>query len=425
MLRHLFFLDMDKDAILADEQIIHRVTKLLNKIFSQAISKGASDIHIEPHKSFVMVRFRVDGQMVEIGKIENSLFKFFSSRMKIMSGLDISEKRIPQDGRMSLDIGNNKYAFRVATLPSLHGENIVIRILNESAATKAITDIGIPEDLLSEFKRAYTSPNGIIFVAGPTGSGKTTTLYAVLNELNDGKKNIISIENPIEYEMDGITQSQVSKGTGMTFDAGLRAMLRLDPDVLMVGEIRDAETAKIATEAAMTGHLVLSTIHTNDSTSAPSRLIDMGVQPFLLSSSIRGVLSQRLVKKLCPRCKQQYIPNNELIETITKYKPTHLTDNPNKTVKNLWEALENRSEIIFCKPHGCEECNNLGFKGRLPVYELLTIDDDLAQMIIQKESANEIRKVAYKKGMRTLFEHGLYQAFEGETSLEEIFRVIA
>jgi type II secretory ATPase GspE/PulE/Tfp pilus assembly ATPase PilB-like protein len=283
--------------------------------------------------------------------------------------------------------------------------------------------LGFPEDILANFQKAYNVSNGIVLITGPTGSGKTTTLYAILNELNNGEKNIISIENPIEYELAGITQSQVNVQAGMTFDAGLKAMMRLDPDILMVGEIRDAETAKVATESAMTGHLVLSTTHTNDSTSAPSRLIEMGTEPFLIASTMRAILAQRLVRRLCDECKHEYTPDIDVLERILSYRPESLSTSPVERINKLWAAIAN-GEVTFYKASGCEHCKNLGYSGRVPVYELFLPDEATAQLIVQKKNPSEIRRSAYANGMRTLLEDALEITLQGYTSIDEVFRVV-
>jgi len=400
-----------------------KVVKTIDHILRKAVTFKASDIHIEPCKEYVMIRFRIDGQMVEIGKIESSFLPNIIARIKVTSGMDISERRVPQDGRMSMEINDILYNFRVATLPSMHGENIVLRILDQSAINRTIGDLGFPKDILESFSKSFHRSNGIVFVTGPTGSGKTTTLYAILNELNDGLKNIISIENPIEYELNGITQSQVDYATGLTFEKGIKAMLRLDPDILMVGEIRDKETAKVATESAMTGHLVLSTLHTNESTSAPERLTEMGIEPFLIANSMRSVLSQRLVRKLCPFCTETYKAPKELRERILSYKPKFLMESNNISSDYVWETIQSQ-ELEFYRSHGCDSCNDLGYKGRFPVYELMVVDEEIAAEIVRRESSQELRQLAYKKGMRTLLEDGLKLALGGQTSVEEIFRVI-
>lgn len=410
--------------VIHDTEAIQKVIKTLNVVLEKAIRYKASDIHIEPGSNEISIRYRVDGRMVNVGKIDKSFYGFFISRIKVMAGMDISEKRIPQDGRMSLEIDENPFTFRVATLPSLHGENIVIRILDQSAIYKEVKDLGFPEDTMKRFTESYTRSNGIILVTGPTGSGKTTTLYAVLNELNDGERNIISIENPVEYELKGITQSQINTQTGMTFALGLRAMLRLDPDVLMVGEIRDAETAKVAIEAAMTGHLVLSTLHTNDASSAAIRMIEMGIEPFLVSNSMRAVLAQRLVRKLCEYCKEDYTVDPDIIDRIISYRPEHLKISTDPVVNKIWDIFDGKKAVQLCRPKGCVECNFLGFKGRKSVYELFSVDDDIEKLIVQKASSHEIRKAAYERGMRTLFEDGLRLVIQQETSIEEIFRAL-
>jgi len=407
--------ELDRDAI----TILKKTTVEYDNL--EIVEMNA--LKYEPEKNHITIRLRVDGQLVNIGNIDKPFMKFLVSRIKVMAKMDISENRIPQDGRMNMDLNGSAYAFRVATLPSMHGENIVIRILNQGSISKRIGQLGFPEDILSDFQKAYNVSNGIVLITGPTGSGKTTTLYAILNELNNGEKNIISIENPIEYELPGITQSQVNAQAGMTFDAGLRAMMRLDPDVLMVGEIRDAETAKVATESAMTGHLVLSTTHTNDSTSAPSRMIEMGTEPFLIASTMRAILAQRLVRKLCDECKYAYTPEVEILERILSYRPESLSVSNVDSINQLWSSIQN-ADVQFYKSSGCEHCKNLGYAGRVPVYELFLPNEETSQLIVQKKNATEVRKASYKHGMRTLLEDALELTIQGYTSIEEVFRVV-
>jgi len=411
-------------SIMENDKLASKAMDAFNLIIEKAIKYHASDIHFEPEQKIILIRFRVDGKMIEVGELPNELVGYLISRIKVISGMNISEKRIPQDGRMSMVVGDKPYTFRVASLPTMYGENIVMRILDQSSITRKVADLGFPQDILENFRQAYTRSNGIIFVTGPTGSGKTTTLYAVLNELNDGESNIISIEDPIEYELPGITQSQVNTAAGMTFHKGLRSMLRLDPDILMVGEIRDTETAKTAVEAAMTGHVVLSTLHTNDSTSAPTRLIEMGIEPFLISSTIRGILAQRLVRKLCPHCKEAYTLSSDVAKRILSYRPDNLTHSNDENIKQLWDLFKKNQQVRLYRNVGCDKCNNLGFKGRVPVYELMLMHEDIAQLIIKKSSSDAIRTAAYQNGMRTLLEDGLRLAIQGSTSIEEVFRVV-
>ena len=367
------------------------IIRMLNALLTQAAKDGASDIHIEPYERSSAVRFRVDGTLREVVQPNKALHAALISRLKIMAELDIAEKRLPQDGRISLRIGGRAIDVRVSTLPSAHGERAVLRLLDKSESKFTLEGLGMDGEVLAAFDRLVQQPHGIVLVTGPTGSGKTTTLYASLGRLDTSTTNILTVEDPVEYELPGIGQTQVNARIDLTFAKALRAFLRQDPDVIMVGELRDSETAQIAIQASLTGHLVLATVHTNDAPSTVARLIDMGVEPFLLSSSLLGVLAQRLVRKLCPHCKRR-------------------ADDPD-TGQPRWH------------PVGCPECSHTGYKGRTGVYELMVVNDALQALIHRGASEAEISAAAIDQGLRTMREDGERLVREGITSLEEVLRV--
>lgn len=381
------------------------VIKLANLIISRGVSDGASDIHIEPGKEAVRVRIRVDGILHDAMVVPKKVQASLVSRFKIMAEMDIATKRSPQDGRIGATIDGRQYDFRVSTLPSVYGEKIVLRILDKSAISIGLHKLGLLPETLEKFENVISRTYGIILVTGPTGSGKSTTLYSVLQKLNSGEKNILTIEDPVEYEVAGITQVQINPRAGLTFAAGLRTMLRQDPDIAMVGEIRDAETATIATEAALTGHLVLSTLHTNDAPGALTRLVDMGIEPFLIASSVVGVLAQRLVRVVCPKCKEQYQP-------------------PRDAVRRLGIELEGDAKVTFYRGRGCDHCRGNGYKGRIGVYELMIVNDRIRDLVLQKSSAHLIREAAIESGMKTLRDDAIAKILLGQTTLEECLRVI-
>jgi len=376
------------------------VIRLINGILQEAIRSRASDIHIEPYEQRLSVRFRIDGSLREMLSLPARLASVLVSRVKVMAQLDIAKKRIPQDGRFSLNLGERAIDVRVSTLPSRHGERLVMRILEQDSSRLGLPELGMETDVLKAFESALERPNGIILVTGPTGSGKTTTLYAGLSQLNDGSRNILTVEDPVEYALDGIGQTQVNSQVGMTFAAGLRAILRQDPDVVMVGEIRDPETAEIAVQASLTGHLVLSTVHTNSAVAAIARLRDMSVEPFLLSSTITALVAQRLVRRLCSNCK-------------TPYKPT--------TTEQAELGIR-KAGVTFYKPKGCAACQDIGYTGRLGIYEIVTLDDKLRAMIHNGHSESDMAKYAFAK-RRTLLGSGADKVLAGETSAEEVLRV--
>lgn len=376
------------------------IIKLVNIVINQAIKDRASDIHIEPSEDMIRVRNRIDGVLHEYHSLPKKIQSAFISRIKILSQLDISEKRKPQDGIIRLIVEGKDFDLRVSTFPTIHGENIVMRILDKSKVVLTLQDIGFLPEELESFEKCIQRPNGIIFVTGPTGSGKTSTLYTALNAVSTIEKNIITIEDPVEYELPLIRQTQINVKAGMTFSAGLRSILRQDPDIIMVGEIRDKETADIAIQAALTGHLVFSTLHTNDAPSALTRLADMGIEPFLVSSSTIAIVAQRLVRLICQHCKTSYTPS----ETILK-------------------SLNLDSQTKFHKGCGCQRCKNTGYGGRLAISELLVINEEIRQLILQNKSSDEIKSVAVKNGMKTMKDNGILQVINGLTTYDEVLRV--
>ena len=380
------------------------VVRLVNAMIARAIAERASDIHIEPEAGRVRVRLRVDGILHEVMTIPKDLQSPVISRIKVMAGMDVAERRAPQDGRITLIARPQEYDFRISTYPAIHGENVVIRVLEKSGAQITLDRLGLQPDVAEQFARMVQSPYGMILTCGPTGAGKTTTLYAALNMINNVQRNIITIEDPVEYQLPGVVQANVNRKAGLTFATGLRTIVRQDPDVILVGEIRDAETAEIAVEAALTGHLVLSTLHANDSAGAAARLIDMQVEPFLVASSIVGLLSQRLVRTVCPRCAAPFVVGDELLEQL-----------------NL--EISSRDLAGAMKGAGCEQCARTGYKGRTGIYELLRMDDDIRAAIIARHSAAAIRQVAVAKGMRTLRQDALDKVKAGITTIEEVLRV--
>lgn len=378
------------------------IIRLLNALFTQAIKQKASDIHIETYEDRVLVRNRIDGVLQEVLEIQRAIAPLVISRVKVMAKLDIAEKRIPQDGRISLRIGGHNIDVRVSTLPSNHGERVVLRILDKQAAQLDLNLLGMPQSTLQAMRKMIGEPHGIILVTGPTGSGKTTSLYAMLTELNQVTRNILTIEDPIEYDLEGIGQTQVNTKVQMTFAKGLRAILRQDPDVVMIGEIRDLETAEIAVQASLTGHLVLSTLHTNSALGALTRLRDMGVESFLMSSSIVGLIAQRLVRKLCPHCKTPHQLRQDEKELMGLA--------PDADVSQVFE------------PHGCELCNHLGYRGRTGIYELITIDETLRGMIHRNENMQTLE--AYLRPTTpSIRDDGFKRVLIGDTALAEILRV--
>lgn len=379
------------------------IVKLLNGIFLNAINLKASDIHIEPFEKSLRIRFRIDGVLRNMLSPPANIGNMLTSRVKVMARLDIAEKRLPQDGRISLKLGDREIDLRVSTIPSNFGERIVLRILEKNNEIINVKRLGMPEDVLAAFTRIINKPHGVFLVTGPTGSGKSTTLYAAINQINDIHKNIMTIEDPVEYNLPGINQTQVNTKSGMTFARGLRSILRQDPDIVMLGEVRDMETAEITIQASLTGHLVFSTLHTNTAIGAINRLKDMEIEPFLLASSLIGVLSQRLVRKLCSNCKE-----------AVKLKDIALDSDTLAELKDIEEIYLNK---------GCSKCGMSGYQGRIAIFEMIEIDEVLKQMIISGETEIAMRKYITSIGIKSIQQNGLSLVKQGLTSLEEIVRV--
>lgn len=378
------------------------IVRLINALLTQAVRDGASDIHIEPFETRSVVRFRLDGILRDIVEPQKVLHGVIVSRIKIMARLDIAEKRLPQDGRITLRLAGRPVDVRVSTLPTGHGERVVMRLLDKQAGRLNLSALGMPEATLAPLKNLIAQPHGIILVTGPTGSGKTTTLYAALGQMDTARFNIMTVEDPIEYDLDGVGQTQVNSKIELSFARALRAILRQDPDIIMIGEIRDLETAQIAVQASLTGHLVLATLHTNDSVGAVTRLVDMGVEPFLVASSLIGVLAQRLVRRLCPQCRRPHVP--DVAERV------------------LLEIAEGE-DVTIQTPVGCPACSHSGYQGRTGVYELLQVDDKMRALIHDNTSEGKLREYARSLGMRGIRQDGLRWVRNGETSLEEVLRV--
>ncbi len=383
------------------------VVKLANMIIQRAVSEKCSDIHIEPSREHVKVRYRIDGILLDGLIVPKNAQMSLTSRIKIMADMDIAEKRAPQDGRISAIVDNKPYDFRVSTLPAVFGEKIVMRVLDKSNINVGLHKLGLLQHTFDMFESMLMRTYGIILVTGPTGSGKSTTLYSCLSKVNAGDKNILTIEDPVEYELAGITQVGVNKKAGMTFANGLRSMLRQDPDIIMVGEMRDQETAMIAIEAALTGHLVFSTLHTNDAPGAIARLMDMGVEPFLIASATVGILAQRLLRRVCEKCKTPYEP-------------------PKDAIKRLGMNLDDidRSKVTFYRGRGCDACKGTGYKGRVGCYELMPVTDKVRELILAHASAYAIREAAVEAGMKSMKEDAMEKILLGMTTLEESLRVI-
>jgi type IV pilus assembly protein PilB len=383
------------------------IVKLVNLLISQAVADRASDIHIEPTEVDVRVRYRIDGVLHEVMRSPKNIQSGLISRLKIMADLNIAERRVPQDGRMSGIIAGKAVDLRVATLPTVYGEKVVMRILDKSTALLDLRDLGFYGDALERYETAYRKPYGTILVTGPTGSGKSTTLYATLNAVNDTAKNIITVEDPVEYRLAGINQVQVNVKAGLTFALALRTILRSDPDIVLLGEVRDKETATIAIEAALTGHLVLTTLHTNDAASSPTRLVEMGVEPFLAGSALDCIVAQRLARRLCPKCKEPYVAEAAELGTLG------------------WDP-ESADELpTLYRAGGCGACGRTGFHGRFAIHEVLLVSEEIERLIVDRAHTEDIKKVALAQGMKTLRQTGMAQALAGTTSIEEILRVVA
>jgi len=395
--------EIDIDRLATDSEDAP-VIKIVNLIMVQAIREKASDIHIEPFQNSLKLRYRVDGDLTAAESPPKALQLAITSRIKILAGLNIAERRVPQDGRFRVKVMGKEVDLRVSVLPTSHGEKVVIRILDKTALTGSIDQMGLDEETLVKFRKAIDAPHGMILVTGPTGSGKTTTLYSVLQELNNPQYNIVTVEDPIEYELNGINQVYVRNDIGLDFASALRSILRQDPDIVMVGEIRDNETADIAVKAALTGHQVLSTLHTNDAAGAITRLDDMGIEPFLISSSILMTCAQRLVRRICTNCREEFMPEPEIFTRL---------------------GVEPKAETVFYRGSGCDRCKGRGYLGRLAIIEALTVTEAVRRLIMKRASAAVIKNQAVAEGMKTLRMTGIDKALEGQTTLEEVLRVAA
>ena len=383
------------------------IVKYVNLLITQAVQDRASDIHIEPGEHDLRVRYRIDGVLHEVMRSPRSIQSGVISRLKIMADIDISERRIPQDGRLSVSTPGGKVDLRVATLPTVWGEKVVMRILDNSTARLDLADLGFAQANYARYSQSFTKPYGMILVTGPTGSGKSTTLYATLNIVARPEVNVITVEDPVEYRLPGINQVQVNAKAGLTFAAALRSILRSDPDIVLIGEIRDHETAQIAVEAALTGHLVLSTLHTNDAPSAVTRLTEMGIEPFLVGSALDCVLAQRLARRLCTRCRQEYRPT------------------PEELLGARFPLIPGEETPVLFRPAGCSACAKTGYKGRLALHEVMAVSEDVERLAVSHASATDIADVAHRQGMRSLRDDGMDKVREGVTSIEEILRVVA
>jgi type IV pilus assembly protein PilB len=391
--------DADDDDNESDAPVI----RLVSMLITEAVKMRASDIHLEPMERNMRIRYRIDGALRQMDNPPKRLQAAIISRIKIMSGMKISEKRVPQDGRIQFKVNGRELDFRVSSVPTNHGESIVMRILDKTNLSLGLPQLGFLSDDQSKFERLISLPDGVLLVTGPTGSGKTTTLYACLGQINLPDRKIITVEDPVEYQMSGINQVQVNKDVGLDFSAALRSILRQAPNIVMIGEIRDSETADIAMEAALTGHLVFSTLHTNDAPSAVTRLLDMGVKPFLVASALRAAMAQRLVRAICEKCKAEYTPTD-------------------RELKMLGQVSKGTTISKMYKGKGCPACSNSGYKGRKGIFEIFQVDDSIERLIFDHAPATELRKRAREMGMRTLREDGMLKVASGMTSLEEVLR---
>ena len=393
-------IDLEAQIEMAND---NRVVRLLNLVLLQGIKDKASDIHFEPFEDEFKMRYRIDGVLYEMIPPPKHLAIPIVSRVKVMANLDIAERRIPQDGRIELTVGDEPVDLRVAVLPTMFGESVVMRILDRSNVSLDLGKVGMRDDDLDTFRQLIRKPNGIVIVTGPTGSGKTTTLYSALSELNEVSEKILTAEDPVEYDIDGLVQVQVNPAVGLTFAAALRSFLRQDPDIVLIGETRDLETAKIAVQASLTGHLVFTTLHTNDAPSSIARLLDLGLENFLITATIEGILAQRLIRKICPRCKEAY----------------EATEDELYALQLTLEDLEGRK---LYRGKGCEHCNHSGYKGRMGLFEIMVLDDDMRELIMKQASTQLLRNESRKRGMRTLRQSGLMALYDGVTSIEEVIR---
>lgn len=399
------------------------VVRIVDTLLEYSIIEGASDIHIEPEEKNVLVRYRIDGILRNVMVLPKSVHSGITARIKILSNLKVDEHRLPQDGRFKIATNEYKVAFRVSILPTFDGEKIVLRLLNEKAQVLTLEQLGFQPTPLEAIKRNISKPHGVILVTGPTGSGKTTTLYTVLNILNTPEVNISTIEDPIEYRMPHVNQSQVNTKIGYTFASGLRAFLRQDPDIIMVGEIRDQETAEIAIHAAMTGHLVLSTIHTNDAATTMPRLSKMGVPSFLIASTVNVIIAQRLVRKICPNCIQSYNLDSETIKELEKQLDIESILKTLEKEKTIMNAKKGLGSLLFYRGKGCKNCNNTGYKGRIGIYEILENNETISSLMLRNADANEINKELHNENIISMVEDGFIKAKNGITTIEEVLRV--
>ncbi len=380
------------------------VIKLVNLMLFEAVQQEASDIHVQPYEDRLIVRMRIDGVLFDMFDLPKGLQEEVVSRVKVMSDMNIAEKRLPQDGRATVQVGDRVVDLRVSTVPASHGERVVIRLLDKSVRLYTLNELGMDERTLKNFAQVIGVEHGLILVTGPTGSGKTTTLYAALGQINSTERNVITLEDPIEYQLEGISQIQIARKKGMTFASGLRSVLRQDPDIVMVGEIRDRETAVMAIQSALTGHLVFSTLHTNDAASAVTRMLDLGIEPYLVGSSLVGVLAQRLVRRVCEHCARPYKPDKSELESL-RYSPG----------RDEWDG--------FRKGQGCQSCRGTGYHGRAGCFELLMVNDEIRKLIRSHATASEINEAAKRAGMHSLCDDGLGKVAAGETTFEEVMRV--
>ncbi|HZA60049.1 MAG TPA: ATPase, T2SS/T4P/T4SS family [Actinomycetota bacterium] len=380
------------------------IVRLVNLLITQAVADRASDIHIEPNEHDIRIRYRIDGVLHEVMRSPKNIQNSVVARVKVMADINIAERRVPQDGRVGLVVGGRSVDLRVATLPTVYGEKVVIRILDKTSVLMELEDLGFLDDAYRRFEQSFRKPYGALLATGPTGSGKSTTLYATLNILNNIDKNIITVEDPVEYRMNGVNQIQTNNKAGLTFASALRSILRADPDIVLIGEIRDRETALIAVEASLTGHLVLSTLHTNDAPSGITRLVEMGVEPYLVASALDCLVAQRLARKLCERCRETYQPSE----------------------KELAGAgfPEGTRDIELYRPKGCSACGKTGYRGRIGLYEVMPVTEEIEGLTVERRSSEDIRRMAVEQGMMTLRDDGLEKAKLGQTSLEEMFRVV-
>jgi general secretion pathway protein E len=381
------------------------VIRLVSLIIQRAADAGASDIHLEPFANRLKLRYRIDGVLRELEAPPAHLTPALISRVKIMARLNIAERRLPQDGRVSLRVQGRSIDVRVSTVPTMHGESVVLRLLHQESVALDFSSLGFAEEELARFAEILDLPHGMILVTGPTGSGKTTTLYTALHKLNTAERKIITVEDPVEYQLEGVNQMQVKPSIDLTFASALRSIVRQDPDIIMVGEMRDLETARICVQSALTGHLVLSTLHTNDAASSVTRLLEMGVEDYLLTSTVHAVIGQRLVRILCPHCRESYQPLPEVV------------------ARSGLERVAGTKPVVLYRARGCEQCNATGYRGRTAVLELMPVCDRIRRLVLQHAQAGEIKRAAREQGMRTMYEDGLRKALAGQTSLEEVLRV--